>query len=346
MKSWTGTRIGLLALTVVVIGAMFAASPGAVAQSMVKWTLRESWLPDDLYVPYVIALEKGYYREQGIDFVNQVGDGGATSVKLIATGDVQLGTGESSHVITAIGRNVPVVSVFAQFQDTQGCIVALERSGIRTAKDLIGKRIGGASASSTTVFMQVALRLNGIDPSQYTFVDLPGASNLPALLAGRIDATTCFAANQPVDLEARGEKIIVIPFKDLGIRVQSTSVIVRRDFLEQNRAKLVGFARATIKGTKYAFANPDEAADIMVKSYKDLDRRTILAKWMKGRDYIISRTTDLNGIGWQDLTKWQTVQDVLFESKLIDTKVDVGKAFDNSILTAIPLAERQMRQNR
>ncbi len=346
MRTGMGTRTGLLALAVMVIAAMFAASPDVAAQSMVKWTLRESWLPDDLYVPYIVALEKGYYREEGIDFVNQVGDGGATAVKLVAAGDVQLGTGESSHVITAIGRNVPIVSVFAQFQDTQGCILALERSGIRTARDLVGKRIGGASASSTTVFMQVALRLNGIDPSQYTFVDLPGASSVPALLAGRIDATTCFAANQPVDLEARGEKIVVMPFKDLGIGVQSTSVFVRRDFLEQNRAKLIGFARATIKGTKYAFANPEEAADIMVRSYKDLDRRTILAKWVKGRDYIISKTTDLNGIGWQDFSKWQVLQEILFDSKLIDIKVDVSKAFDNSILTAIPLAERQLRQTR
>jgi ABC-type nitrate/sulfonate/bicarbonate transport system substrate-binding protein len=149
-----------------------------------------------------------------------------------------------------------------------------------------------------------------------------------------------------VDLEARGERVVVIPFKDLGVRIQATSVFVRRDFLEQNRAKLIGFVRATIKGTKYAFTNPEEAADIMIKHYRDLDKRVILSKWMKGRDYILSRNTELNGIGWQDPAKWITVQDVLYDSKLVDTKIDTSKAFDNSILTAIPLSERQMKKAR
>ena len=63
----------------------------ATPRPMTDILFRQAWLPDDLYVPFITAQDQGYFNDQGIRFVNQIGSGAGTSTKVVASGSVPIG---------------------------------------------------------------------------------------------------------------------------------------------------------------------------------------------------------------------------------------------------------------
>lgn len=302
-------------------------------------TLRQSWIPDDLYLPYAMAIGKGYYEAEGINLVMQVGNGGATAAKLVANGNVMIGTGEAANVIVARSQGLPVVSVAVQIQDTPAAVIALKSSGISTWKDLVGKKVAGTAASSTTVQFNAALKLQGIDPASVEFVNLPANAQFQALQAGQVDAALTFIGNI-FSLPNQGGDLSVMTFKSAGLEAPSTSIFVSEEFLAGNKDLLAGFLRATLKGLKDAIANPAEAAEFMAAQFALVNQDDVLGKWKLNEPFFTSSVSQANGLGFQDLARWQALEKVLLEGDNIKTTVDVTKAFTNEIVESIPKQDR------
>lgn len=315
-----------------------AAAPSATT-GLTTVTLRQSWIPDDLYLPYAMAIGKGYYEAEGINLVMQVGNGGATAAKLVANGNVMIGTGEAANVIVARSQGLPVVSIAVQIQDTPAAVIAMKSSSISTWKDLVGKKVAGTAASSTTVQFNAALKRQGIDPASIEFVNLPANAQFQALQAGQVDAALTFIGNI-FSLPNQGGDLNVITFKSAGLEAPSTSIFVSEEFLAGNKDLLAGFVRATLKGLKDAIANPAEAAEFMAAQFALVNKDDVLGKWKLNEPFFTSSVSQANGLGFQDLARWQALEKVLLEGDNIKTTVDVTKAFTNEIVESIPKQDR------
>jgi NitT/TauT family transport system substrate-binding protein len=341
------TRRLLVLLTVVFAMVAAACSDGADTTTTggegggdekFVLTMRHSWLPDDLYLPYAMARSQGYYADEGITLVDQNGNGGATAAVLVGNGDVMVGTGEASHVINARSQGIPVVSVMQQIQEQPAGVIAFKDSGINSWTDLVGKSVGGTAASSSSLAFEVSLRLQGVDPADVEFVNLSAGANFAAFQEGEIDAAITFLGN--IASLPYKDDLVILPFGEAGFASPSTTVFVSEEFLDKNPEVVEGFVRASLKGLRDTIADPQAAAEAMASQYALINVDDIVGRWLLNEQFVVTSFTEENGLGAHNEESWQFLVDTLVENDQLDEAVDIKTAFTNTIVERIPTDQR------
>ncbi|MEO7349530.1 MAG: ABC transporter substrate-binding protein [Terrimesophilobacter sp.] len=300
--------------------------------------MRHSWVPDQITLPYEYAKAMGFYAEEGIQLVDQPGNGGATSVQLVANGDVMFGTGESSHLLTAQSKGINVVSVMQQYQEQPMAVITLKSSGIDSWDKLKGKSIGGTVASSGTVGIIAALSLKGIAESDIDFVNLSPGAQYAALLEGDIDAAGTFIGNLAAfDFY---DQLNILPLSEAGYLAPSTSLFTSEEFMKKNPDLVERFVRATLKGLVATLSDPKAASESMASTIANVKAPALEATFLLDKQFVVTGFTDKNGLGIHNADAWAQQADMLFALKQIDKKVDASKNFTNKFVEATPIADR------
>lgn len=342
LKSRTSRLLSVAALGVVATLALGACSnDGAVSQDdegLDIVTLRHSWVPDQLVLPYAAANAYGFYEEEGIQLVDQPGNGGATAVQLVANGDVMFGTGESAHLLSAQTKGIDVVSVMQQYQEQPMAVITLKGSGIETWDDLVGKSIGVTVASSGYVGILATLGLNGIAESDVEFVNLSPGAQYAALLEGEIDAAGTFIGNlAQFDFI---DELHIMPLAEAGYQAPSTALFVTRDFLEKNEDLVERFVRASLKGLVATLEDPIAAAEAMAGMYANINAESLKNTFELDSQFVVTKFTDENGLGLHNAEAWAQQAELLFELDQLDKEVDPTLNYTNAIVEKIAKADR------
>lgn len=314
----------------------------ATPRPMTQVLFRQAWVPDDLYVPYTTALEKGYYADQGIDFVNQIGSGAGTSTKVVASGSVPIGKGAANVVVQAIADGLPITIIMTEMQFDPTAVCSLKDSGITTPQDLVGAQIATSPGDAGQPMIESAMKKAGLDSSTVKWVIMDPNIWVTALVAGRVQSIGCYIDNQPADLQAQGYDVNIVTVADMGLYVPGQVVFVNNDFLAQHPDLVKGFVNATLQGYQYENANPAEAAQIMAKYYPEVDPKVIEAKVNLIRSSWFSPATDANGFGWSDPDAYQALVQLLMDTGVTDKPIDLSNALDNSILQSLPMDLRTL----
>ena len=252
----------------------------ARAQTLKPLTLQAAWINDAEFMGYFIAMEKGWYKDEGLDLKYLPGgpDVIPEASVLSKKADVALSTVET--VIKAITtQKAPLVIIGAQYQKNPIGIVSLASKPIREPKDLIGKTVAVPPVNRLTV--EAMLKLNGIDKSKVRIV--PYAYDPTPLLKGEIDASLDFTTNVPYTIKTKGAEATSFLLADFKLPLFNDVVVVTKDTLAKRRADLVGFLRASRKGWienfKDTAAYPPKYAD----------------SWFKGTGRTIDNEVYFNG---------------------------------------------------
>lgn len=293
--------------------------------------LRHSWIPDDIMLPIVAAKEMGYYRDAGIDLQDQVGDGSATAAKLVANGDVMIGTGEASTVITSRSNGMDLVNIATQFQKNSTVLASMKNKNIKDWADLKGKKISISFTSSAYAAMLAAFKNKGLSEKDVQFVNLPPGADLKSLPTGEIDVACVFVANlAPLDYK---DDLNSLAFADAGINWPSTGYFVRADTLKNNKDLLVKWLGATLKGLQYTIDNPDKAAELMAKAYPDVKADAVLARWKLSAPYVTGGVA--GALGHQVPEAWAQEEKDLLAAGIIKKEIDPASAYTNDIVDAL-----------
>lgn len=314
----------------------------ATPRPMTQVLFRQAWVPDDLYVPYTTALEKGYFADQGIDFVNQVGSGAGTSTKVVASGSVPMGKGAANVVVQAIGDGLPITIIMTEMQFDPTAVCSLPDAGITSPKDLEGAQIATSPGDAGQPMIESAMTKAGLDPSTVKWVIMDPNIWVSALIAGRVQAIGCYIDNQPADLKAQGYDVNIVTVADMGLYVPGQVVFVNNDFLAEHPDVVKGFVTAVLKGYQDENANPAEAAQIMAKYYPEVDPSVIEAKVNLIKASWFSPVTDEHGFGWSDADSYQALVQLLHDTGVTDKQIDLSNALDNSILDSLPMDLRTL----
>jgi ABC-type nitrate/sulfonate/bicarbonate transport system substrate-binding protein len=252
----------------------------ARSQTLKPLTLQAAWINDAEFMGYFIAMEKGWYKDEGLELKYLPGgpDVIPEASVLSKKADVALSTVET--VIKAITtQKAPLVIIGAQYQKNPIGIVSLASKPIRTPKDLIGKTVAVPPVNRLTV--EAMLKLNGIDKSKVRIV--PYAYDPTPLLKGEIDASLDFTTNVPYTIKTKGAEATSFLLADFKLPLFNDVVVVTRDTLAKRRSDLVGFLRASRKGWienfKDTAAYPPKYAD----------------SWFKGTGRTIDNEVYFNG---------------------------------------------------
>ena len=229
-----------------------------------------SWIKNSEFAGEFYAVENGYYKDAGFTSVNLVAGPAATEAEVLS-GNALVGIANpiSTAPIILGEDKAPLKIIGTTYQKNPFTILSLKDGGnIATIQDLIGKRIGVQAGPNETLF-DALLRANGIDASKVTKV--PVQYDPAPLVNGEVDGFLAYITNESFVVADQGYEVTNLLFAENGLPFVTESFVVTQDSIDNNRAALKAFLKATILGWKDAIANPNGGADLAIKIYgKDL----------------------------------------------------------------------------
>jgi len=229
----------------------------ANAQTPIKFTL--DWVFQGPTSPFLVALDKGYYKAEGLDVTMDPGQGSAGAVQRVATGAYQIGFADVNSTIEYNAKNPgkEVLCVFMAYDYAPFGVYALKKSGIKVPKDLEGKKLGAPVFDASFRLFRVFAKKTGIDKAKVTHINLTPQLREQSLVQGTVDFISGHYFSSMLDLKARGVKfddIVAMRYVDFGMDVYGNGIVISSE-LAANEKAVKGFIAATIKGWKDVIAD-------------------------------------------------------------------------------------------
>ena len=300
-----GIRIGAALAAVVTLGVVTLASAGAAtAETAVKFAL--DWKFEGPSAPYFVAIDKGYYKAEGLDVTVDTGPGSVAGIGRVAAGTYPLGFFDINSLVKFRDQNPgkAVKAVLMVYDRPPFAIVTTARTGIARPKDLEGRILGAPAPDGAYAQWKAFVKENGIDASKVTIENVGFPVREPMLASGQVDAITGFSFSSYFNLQLKGvkpEDIKVMLMADHGLVLYGNAVMVNPDFAAANPEVVASFVRATIKGVQHTVQDPEAAIDSVMKRNETADRAIELARLkMALKDNIATPWVLANGFGGVD----------------------------------------------
>ena len=222
---------------------------------------------------YFLALDKGYYKEEGLDVTIVRGQGSSDAVKQVAAGTAQIGFGDASAVILARGNdNTDVKLISVIYAKPPQAIYVLKSSGINKPKDLEGRKVADTAFSSIPKLFPAYAKAAGIDASKVTWL-VSTSDALPGLLSlGRVDGIGQYTVGEPLLKKAAGaQELNELAYVDAGLDFYGAGLLADKKLIATNPDLVRRFVKATLRGLEDAIAHPQEAAAAMHKAHREVD---------------------------------------------------------------------------
>ena len=324
----TAVAAGLLA-AVAMAGTTANVAHG---QGLEKLTVRFTWKLKGEYAPLYVALEKGYYKAEGLDVALAEGNGAQNVLKALAAGNEKFGYGPAVALATAVSQGLPV-KVVALYQTSAPMgVIAFPDTPLKAPKDLEGKRLAISVGETFGDMIRPFARVNNVDLGQVQLIQMDASARTMQFLTRKIDVMSVYLSNELPQIEKRaGVKFNVIKVTDFGLSVLGSSMYVSNEFAEQNPETVKKLLRATAKGYRDAMANPKQAARIMEKHMVVPEQPDVLDAQVEAT--VVSTNAPAGKpIGWQADPDWQANLNLLKETGGITDIKPLNAYFSNAYL--------------
>jgi len=238
-----------------------------------KIVVKYDWLMSNGQIGDIVALEKGFFAEQGLEVELSPGGPNSATVPPVVSGQAALGQfSDSAQLLLARASGVPVKIIACGYRMAPFAFYSLPRAPIRTVQDMIGKRIG--IQPTARFVLDAILSKNRIDPSQLTITNI--GFDMTPLVADQVDAVTGWITNTQA-LSVIGPERIDLMMGDTGLPSYANVYFATDDAIASHADTLARFIRAVAKGWGWTHDNPREAVEITVAAYPQLDLAIELA---------------------------------------------------------------------
>src|SRR3954463_205835 len=265
----TALRLGQLGWIAIVASSMLAASAGfAQQQTPIKFSLDFKF--EGPAAPFVVAIDKGYYKAEGLDVTVDTAAGSLEPINRVASGTYDMGFGDINSLIKFRDANpgTPIKAVFMVYNKPAFSVVGRKSRGVSSPKDLEGKKLGAPPADGAFSQWPIFAQANNIDPSKKTIVSFGFPGREPMLASGEVDAITGFSFSSYINLKDRGvpaNDITVLLMADYGVNLYGNAIIVNPKFAAEKPEAVRAFLRGFLKGLKETVKNPMTAVDSVLK---------------------------------------------------------------------------------
>ena len=233
-----------------------------VAAEQVSLQLR--WLHQFQFAGYYMALEKGFYKEVGLEVsLLEGGPHALAPVERVLAGEVDFAVSSSGAVIHRLeGR--PVVALAAIMQTSPIVWITLSESNIRTPHELIGKNALIMSAPESAELLTMLLR-EGLQKDKVHLI--PSTYRIDDLIEGKVDAFDAYVSNEPFYLKQHGIDYHLINPRDYGINFYGDVLMTSEKLAKGNPTLVSQFTEASLKGWQYAFDHTVETIHLIHEKY-------------------------------------------------------------------------------
>ena len=318
----------------VVLGMALALSgcsgnrPANGSGELTKISLPMGYIANIQFAPLYVAIEKGYFREAGIDLELDYKfetDG----VALVGAGDLPFAVVSGEQVLLARAQGLPVTYVAAWYQEYPVSVVAKSDLQVLIPQDLKGKKIGLPGLFGANYVGLRALLFEAKMSESDVTLDAIGFNQVELMATGEQDVVVGYTANEPIQLRARDIPVTEIRVADY-VQLASNGILASEKVISENPDLVRAFVGAFLKGLADTIANPQEAFDLSkayIPNFAGLDAdvqnevlATSIEQWKAER------------LGYSDPQAWENMQSVLLDMGLITEEFDLSKAFTNEFI--------------
>ncbi len=341
MSFLTLHRLGRAGL---VLAAILGAGGSAAAQTSVKFTL--DWKFEGPAAPFVVAIDKGYFKAEGLDVTIDTAGGSLEPLNRVASGTYDMGFGDINSLIKFRDQNpsVPIKAVFMVYNKPPFSIVGRKSRGVTKPKDLEGKKLGAPPPDGAYAQWPIFVKANEIDASKVQIVSVGFPVREPMLAAGEVDAITGFSFSSYINLKDRGvpaDDITVLLMSDYGVNLYGNAIMVNPKFAAEKPEAVKAFLRAFVKGLRETVANPSSSVDSVIKRNDVAKKATELERLQIAlKDNILTPEVKQNGFGGIEEARLdKAIEQIGLTYKFKAEPPKAGDVFDSSFLP--PAAERK-----
>jgi NitT/TauT family transport system substrate-binding protein len=302
-----------------IVGALAVlVASSIVAQAADAVSLRLNWYFGGLHVPFYYGKEKGFYKAEGIDLTINEGRGSANTVQVVAAGSDTFGLADSSSVIATAAKGADVKSVMSLLNSTGFSVVSLASAGIKTPKDLEGKKLAVSPGDPLGQLFRALAASNKLDMSKISFVQVDPAAKVVSVLEKRVDALLGGADDQFFLIKYKGETPAALRYADHGANIVGMTILTRESTIKDKADLVRRFVRATARSWEEAKKNPETAVDATMKVKPDLNRVSQLDQ-LKVDIELMDSPNSKGRVGWGDQRDWDQTLALLKQYRDVQT---------------------------
>jgi NitT/TauT family transport system substrate-binding protein len=220
-----------------------------------------------------LAIEKGLYRDAGVDVTIEPGNGSQTTAQLLSVGKYDIGFADSAPVMKLIAQGAKLKVLATILQGNPNAVTALKKTRLKSVADIKGRSVAMPTAGSQVSMFPLVLAANNLTESDVTLVNMPPEAMVSALIRGTVDVILGSVDQYDIQLKNQGQEFDSFLFIDSGAPTVSTSIIASEDFLAKNPDVARKFVAASLKGWYATLDNPAEAVAAMKKMFPDANEK-------------------------------------------------------------------------
>ncbi|MBD3882834.1 ABC transporter substrate-binding protein [Phormidium tenue FACHB-886] len=359
-KSVRLSSLGLVAASVLLFGGCTAQttpapaeSPAAGAAATDQKQLKEvrvqlSFLMQSVDAPLIVAIDKGYFAEEGLNVSFERGFGNGDTISKLGTGKFDLAFSDIYNAMDFNEANPEnrVKAVAMTQNRAPFAILSLKDKGVNSPSDLAGKTLGAPAGDGPRRLFPLFAKQVGVDPASVQWTTMDPKLRESFLLQGKVDAISGFVTSALPSLLKGGktlDDINIFYYNDNGLDFYGNSILTRADFVEENPDAVRGFVKAYLRGLQDVLKDPTAGLDAVMAAdqSKLMDRNAEKVRLQLALERMfITPEVEKNGLGAADPQRLEETIEQTAEGFELKSKPATADIYTDEFLPAA--SERQL----
>ncbi|MER1998494.1 MAG: ABC transporter substrate-binding protein [Lysinibacillus sp.] len=345
-KSYVSLFVALFVAILMLVGcgdsetepAEGSASDGGEKNELTPVTLQLKWVPQAQFAGYFVALEKGYYKDAGLDVTIAPGGPDIVPEQQVANGTAQIGVNWVASLLPHIEQGMPLVEIAQIYQKSGLQLVTMKDSGIASAADLKGKKVGNWMGGNEFEILALFDKYD-LDPNK-DLEFIKQAFTMDQFLAGELDAASVMTYNEYHVVLQSGvdaSELNVIDMNEEGVAMLEDNLFANSEWLAENKEVAAAFVEASIKGWQDAIADPAAAVDMVMAQVEEgsTTKEHQLVMMEEVAKLVAPEGFDVANIGVIDPEMFQQTADIALKYGVIKEPADTSKSYTTEIMDMV-----------
>ncbi len=320
------------AMKIIAMAVMVVLGHAGMALATEKLDFILNWVAGGDHAPYYFARAQGWYAQAGLDVNLIQGSGSSNAAQRTGAGINQVGLADLTTVLVAIGKGADEVAVMNVYANYPGGFYWLKSSGIRSVKDMAGKKIGNPPGDAARALWPALAKANSMDPNSVTWVNVSPNAKLASLKSGAVDVVTEFFNLHHGYKRELGDNMGYLAWKDAGLNPYGNSIVVNGAYLKSHKEAIAAFVKVTQKAFAACVGDPKPCIQALVDANSGLKFDDQMINWHEVEQLMSDHTSQTVALGWFDPKRMENDYELVKNYVGIQKPFDIKQHFTNEFL--------------